>query len=311
MIQLRSILCGSLLITILSHPAQAQQHSLGVTWGTTATSFRGEVGRRITIVCPPDGKAGRLWGSDPYTDDSSTCTAAVHAGIISFARGGVVTFEVSKGGSSYDGSERNGVRSQPWDAWAGSFRFVDGPGQIDWSTTAEGIAGPLSRPVPLICPPGGRPARTWGTDVYSTDSSICTAAVHAGLIGFEGGPITLQISEGGDAYVGSTRNQVTSASYGRWPTSFRFGDTLRAIDRPVERAPRQPVRSEDRILNVVGFTAVGAAPRIIDVSAFTARGSAPRVIDVAAFRAEGASPRIIEVTGFRAKGAAQPGRVRR
>ncbi|QHW01270.1 hypothetical protein GJR95_11150 [Spirosoma endbachense] len=58
-----------------------------------------------------------------YTDDSSIYTAAVHAGLISYA-GGVVTVEIRPGQTSYNGNSRNGVNSKNYSGWSGSFVFV-------------------------------------------------------------------------------------------------------------------------------------------------------------------------------------------
>ncbi|MEP7159081.1 MAG: LCCL domain-containing protein, partial [Chloroflexota bacterium] len=57
-------------------------------------------------------------------DDSSVCTAAVHAGLITFAAGGSVTIEIQPDAVTYTGSERNGVSSGSWSTWYGSFVFV-------------------------------------------------------------------------------------------------------------------------------------------------------------------------------------------
>ena len=67
-----------------------------------------------------------------------------------------------------------------------------------------------------VCPPGGSAAPVWGTDTYTDDSSVCTAAVHKGWLSFtHGGYLTIQIVPGIASYVGSTRNGVTTKSYGR------------------------------------------------------------------------------------------------
>lgn len=71
------------------------------------------------------------------------------------------------------------------------------------------------------CPPGCTGA-VWGTDVYTDDSNVCTAAIHAGIISSaSGGAIGIIIAPGESSYTGSTRNGVTSASYGTWPGSYR------------------------------------------------------------------------------------------
>lgn len=75
------------------------------------------------MVCSADGQAGSVWGSGPYTDDSSVCTAAVHAGLITLAEGGTVNVEVAAGESSYKGSAAHGVTSSDYGAFDGSFTF--------------------------------------------------------------------------------------------------------------------------------------------------------------------------------------------
>ena len=62
----------------------------------------------------------------------------------------------------------------------------------------------------------------WGTDVYTDDSSICQAAVHAGAIPRSGGPVRVQAAPRQESYAGSERNGVTSQDYGAWEGSFGF-----------------------------------------------------------------------------------------
>lgn len=62
----------------------------------------------ITCQCSPDFFAGSVWGSGYYTDDSSVCNAALHAGAVSRA-GGAVTVAPAPGRPNYVGSQRNGV----------------------------------------------------------------------------------------------------------------------------------------------------------------------------------------------------------
>ena len=93
-------------------------------WDTNAAEFRDQVGRRFAYVCPPRGVANTVWGVGPYTDDSSVCTAAVHAGALTFARGGRVVIEMRQGQSAYDGGRRNGVEALSYGAWGGSFAVL-------------------------------------------------------------------------------------------------------------------------------------------------------------------------------------------
>jgi hypothetical protein len=59
-----------------------------------------------------------------YTDDSSVCTAAVHAGAITVEDGGEVTIEITAGEDSYEGTEQNGIESFDYGPWGGSFSIV-------------------------------------------------------------------------------------------------------------------------------------------------------------------------------------------
>ena len=70
---------------------------------------------------------------------------------------------------------------------------------------------------------GDTAGMVWGTDVYTNDSRICVAAVHAGKITVAvGGRVTLEILPGKPSYVGSTRYGVGSSSYGAWTCSYQF-----------------------------------------------------------------------------------------
>ena len=76
------------------------------------------------MSCTAGGRGGSVWGTDVYTSDSSVCEAAVHAGVIRRADGGVVRFEQLGPQTSFAGTERNGVATSSYGPWSGSFRFV-------------------------------------------------------------------------------------------------------------------------------------------------------------------------------------------
>jgi hypothetical protein len=96
---------------------------------------------------------------------------------------------------------------------------------LQWTHTALNLNlnGRLGQDFTYKCPSGGSIGRLWGTDIYTTDSSICTAAVHAGLITAKnGGQVTIRIDPGQDAYIGTTRNGVSSSDFGSYGSSFSF-----------------------------------------------------------------------------------------
>ena len=93
---------------------------------------------------------------------------------------------------------------------------------ISWSQTAQRYRG-QTEDVVLYCPRNGQLADVWGSDVYADDSSICTAAVHGGLITVEdGGAIAIRLLPGQPQYLSTTQNDVTSDAWASWFGSFTF-----------------------------------------------------------------------------------------
>ena len=63
----------------------------------------------------------------------------------------------------------------------------------------------------------------WGTDVYTTDSKLSMAAVHAGVIKVgETGVVRLKIIPSPDSYAGSSRNGITTSGYGRYSAAYQI-----------------------------------------------------------------------------------------
>ncbi len=63
----------------------------------------------------------------------------------------------------------------------------------------------------------------WGTDVYTDDSSVATAAVHAGVLAVgETRTVTITLLSGQPNYTASTRNNVNASAGGAWAGSFSF-----------------------------------------------------------------------------------------
>jgi hypothetical protein len=209
---------------------------LAVTWETRASTLGSETGQTFMVRCPAGGSAQNVWGAGVYTADSSVCTAAVHAGAATLADGGLVTIELRPGEDIYGASIRNNVTTSAYAAWHHSFVIKPTGGDqplsgnpdasavpILWTTNAS-IAGAVAgKQYRFDCPSHGNLQRAWGSDVYTNDSTICTAAVHAGKITAErGGIVTIELQPGQESYHGSQRNGVSTQDYGRWGSSFRF-----------------------------------------------------------------------------------------
>lgn len=95
-------------------------------WATNATAFAD--GSRFEFACPAGGLlTSGIWGGadGTYTDDSSICVAAVHAGVITADKGGTVEVQKTPGLQTYgEGFEANGVTSRAWTTpWDASFTF--------------------------------------------------------------------------------------------------------------------------------------------------------------------------------------------
>ena len=68
-------------------------------------------GDSVTVHCPPNGDLRSVYGSNPYTGSTSICSAGVHAGKITTAKGGTVTLKVGGPLKKVEGTEANGVKS--------------------------------------------------------------------------------------------------------------------------------------------------------------------------------------------------------
>jgi hypothetical protein len=218
-----------------------------IDWDTSAAGFKGERGKTYAFRCPGEGSAKPIYGSDIYTDDSSICTAAVHVGLITVERGGVVTIEIRPGRSNYGSTTRHGIKSINFGEYGRSFvilsfdasrystikdrrssprRDSDENGNsditpIDWETSAGGFQGEAGKTYTFRCPGEGSAKSIYGSDIYTDDSSICTAAVHVGLITVErGGVVTIEIRPGRSNYGSTTRHGIKSINFGEYGRSF-------------------------------------------------------------------------------------------
>lgn len=205
-------------------------------WSTTVQSL-GIVAPAQTgsVDCPPGGSGGLIWGSGTYTSDSAICMAAVHWGWITQAQGGGVTFQTVPGMDAYAAEDRNGISSSSYGPWDLSFQITGlvttaappPPGQavIRWTDSLDSIASDAAPGdlVPLICAPQADAGGTvWGSDVYTSDSAICMAARHRGVLSTEGGQVTILVLGSQPAFLGSDRNGVSSQPYPEWGSSYIF-----------------------------------------------------------------------------------------
>ncbi len=161
-LRIKSLFLSVLTLLSLLIPRIVLGDTTAINWGTQSNQLKLSTGKSLTVTCPANGQvSSRLWGTDIYTDDSSICTAAVHAGLIKAASGGTVQVEGIAGQSAYRGSQRNGVGSRDYGTWTGSFAVAK---------TTTGIVPPPPPPPsgqaslsvsPIQVAPGGKVTVQW------------------------------------------------------------------------------------------------------------------------------------------------------
>jgi hypothetical protein len=188
----------------------------------------------VTCTCSAAAtQDGSIWGTDVYTDDSSVCRAAVHAGVIT-AQGGKITTYPYAGQDVYEGGERNGIYSSSYGHFEGSFAFREGLALITGRCPGSLAQQPTDKPLTCDCTAAAtQEGSVWGTDLYTLDSSLCRAALHAGVIKPAGGSVTVYPLPGAASYDGSLRNEVQTMDYGAYAQSFGF-----RADVAIPKVPR-------------------------------------------------------------------------
>src|SRR6185369_5744025 len=104
---------------------------------------------------------------------------------------------------SYAASTRNGVTTESYPAYEQSYSVAASEAKSDVDVSQ--------------CPANFEHYRA-----YTDDSSLCRAAVHAGIIPATGGAVRVRVVPGRQSYPGATRNGVQSQDYGNWENAFAF-----------------------------------------------------------------------------------------
>ena len=232
----------------------------GSGWNMNPSNFRSAGASRLEYFCPTFGTPNTVWGSGTYTDDSSVCTAAVLEGKITLSGGGTVTIELRPGQASYKATSGNGIKSSSYGSWSGSFVITGanakpaeiGEGGTGWNASPGDYTNYLDSRFAYACPAKGTPGSVWGTGTYTSDSSVCTAAVHSGLdqrrCRRHGHGLTWSPAKA------PTRDRAHTASraisYGSWSSSYvPLGAKVAAVQgrqaRPAPAAGPRP-RSRSR-----------------------------------------------------------------
>jgi hypothetical protein len=72
------------------------------------------------------------------------------------------------------------------------------------------------------CTPDAITGPVWGSGAYTSDSSLCAAARHAGVIPAEGGRVHVAGAPACPSYPATSSHGVESSSWGPWSGSFYF-----------------------------------------------------------------------------------------
>ncbi len=91
---------------------------------------------------------------------------------------------------------------------------------VSCTDSVNGLNKKNAKAFSVVCPVNCKTGSVWGSDVYTTDSAICVAAVHAGVIGANGGPVKVNLTAGKPNYTGTARNGVTSNQWAAFDKSF-------------------------------------------------------------------------------------------
>lgn len=67
--------------------------------------------------------AGQVWGTDPYTGDSSLAAAAVHAGLVAPGSTAVLKVTVIAPPAQFDGDTRNGITTHAFGRFGTAYRL--------------------------------------------------------------------------------------------------------------------------------------------------------------------------------------------
>ncbi|WP_220443929.1 LCCL domain-containing protein [Pararhodobacter zhoushanensis] len=188
------------------------------------TGLRNQVGETLSFTVT-GANSGSVWGSGVYTDDSSVARAAVHAGVLQVGETGVVEVTILPGQQSYAGSSANGVQSSNYGTWSGSYSFAgipDAPEAPMAPTNLTEYRGQVGETLSFTVTGAGS-GSVWGSGIYTDDSSVARAAVHAGVLQVgETGVVQVMILPGEQSYQGSTAHDVQSSNYGTWRGSYSF-----------------------------------------------------------------------------------------
>lgn len=219
----------SFLFALISMPLFAASAALAQEAALPTCSSFPNGAESYACSCESGFVGSSIWGTNVYSTDSNICAAAQHAGAITQA-GGAVQAVAAGPQAAFTASTQNGVTSNEWGAFERSFIFVNpnlviktaasGDAALEACTTT--LANGQDR-LSCSCNVGvAAQGGVWGSGPYTADSSICAAAQHAGVIGPDGGTVTVLRIPGVPNYSASQANGISSSAWENFDSSLVF-----------------------------------------------------------------------------------------
>ena len=176
-------------------------------------------GRKLDLlVC--SGFSRLVSGAQVLTPPTATSARPRSILVQSGWTGGRSRSTASPAPSVYRGTQSNDVTTSDFGDYASAY-VIEGAAQgVGLKACGQLETMAVST---CSCPADGPVGSVWGTGPYTADSDICTAARHAGVVGPEGGEVTVRRVAGQASYAGGTANGVTTSDWGSFDASFTFG----------------------------------------------------------------------------------------
>uniref|UniRef100_A0A8C9S3B5 Cysteine-rich secretory protein LCCL domain containing 2 n=1 Tax=Scleropages formosus TaxID=113540 RepID=A0A8C9S3B5_SCLFO len=169
--------------------------------------------------CPANcqNSKGKVYGTNYFDVQSSICRAAIHSGVIN-NNGGLVDITRHDDFPFFDKDTRNGIET---------FRK---PNNVCLLTPVQSVncftklveicsfTNPSVTCPRVFCPSGCKDSPSYwapvvGNKIYLDSSSICRAAIHAGVIKASGGYVDVLAMKKKPNYVGAVKNGIKSERY--------------------------------------------------------------------------------------------------
>lgn len=201
-----------------------------------STKFNGKIGSQYAVICLENCTKSnfQVKGSNNYyTPDSSICRAAIHAGVYipnkKEKKDSSFLLRIGEGLLEYPASRGHfGIISQSEkQTQLRSFSVFPQRDQVIFMCSTDGsfitsmnVGESVTVTCPSHCDKSGE--AIYGTNFYSTESAVCKAAIHAGVLTKQGGLVDVIAGEKKE-FKGSIKNDISSldSTTGEFSMSFQ------------------------------------------------------------------------------------------